>query len=144
MTPKLPDFYANLIWPYHTYHKKNDMSNFRAQRLMDHLIGVFDKKYPGKGAIVKKSNRALQRLRKQCEIGLGGNSAMNMANLHVILSVSNNTFYEYWLPEYIHQWGVIDELSIQTNGMISAPKYPGLGLHLDEDWIISHRIAILC
>jgi len=38
------------------------------QRLMDHLIGVFEKKYPGKGAFVKKSNRALQRLRKQCEI----------------------------------------------------------------------------
>ncbi len=93
---------------------------------------------------LKKLCSMTEGFRKQCEIGLGGNSAMNMANLHVILSVSNNTFYEYWLPEYIHQWGVIDELSIQTNGMISAPKYPGLGLHLDEDWIISHRIAILC
>ena len=83
MTPKLPDFYANLIWPYHTYHKKNDMSNFRAQRLMDHLIGVFDKKYPGKGAIVKKSNRALQRLRKQYEIAKRALSSQTSTGVEV-------------------------------------------------------------
>jgi len=38
------------------------------QRLMDHLIGVFEKKYPGTASKVKQSNRALQRLRKQCEL----------------------------------------------------------------------------
>mmetsp|Transcript_44533 Transcript_44533/g.89956 ORF Transcript_44533/g.89956 Transcript_44533/m.89956 type:complete len:640 (-) Transcript_44533:477-2396(-) len=38
------------------------------QRLMDHLISVFDKKHPGLGDSVRKSNRALQRLRRQCEV----------------------------------------------------------------------------
>ena len=30
-----------------------------------------------------------------CEIGLAGNSLMNAANLHVIASVNNNTYYEF-------------------------------------------------
>jgi len=92
---------------------------------------------------LKKLCSMVEGFGKQCEIGLAGNSAMNLANLHVILSVSNNTFYEYWRPEFIHQWGVLEELSIQKNGMISAPEYPGLGLHFDEDWITAHRIAVL-
>jgi molecular chaperone DnaK (HSP70) len=37
------------------------------QRLMDHLIGVFDKAHPGLGDNVRKSQRALMRLRRQCE-----------------------------------------------------------------------------
>jgi molecular chaperone DnaK (HSP70) len=37
------------------------------QRLMDHLIEVFEKKYPGMGATLRGNKRSLARLRKQCE-----------------------------------------------------------------------------
>lgn len=75
-----------------------------------------------------------------CEIGLAGNSLMNAANLHVISSVSNNSFYEYWRPEHIHQWGVLNEIKVKSNGKIDVPNKPGLGVDLDEEWIDFHRI----
>ena len=78
-----------------------------------------------------------------CEIGLAGNSLMNAANLHVIMSVSNCTFFEYWRPENLHQWGVVNETSIKSNGKLSAPSGPGLGIILDEDWIHHHRIETI-
>ncbi|MQF85766.1 MAG: hypothetical protein FI730_02235 [SAR202 cluster bacterium] len=78
-----------------------------------------------------------------CEIGLAGNSLMNVANLHVISSVNNNTFYEYWRPEHIHQWGVKNEISINKNGKLNIPSGPGLGISLDEDWIQFHKVETL-
>ena len=78
-----------------------------------------------------------------CEIGLAGNSLMNMANLHVIMSVNNCTFFEYWKPENIHQWGVINEIKIGSNGKISINDLPGLGVELNQDWIEYHKIETL-
>ena len=78
-----------------------------------------------------------------CEIGLAGNSLMNMANLHVIMSVNNCTFYEYWRPEKLHQWGVINDIKIESNGKICINNSPGLGMKLDEDWIKYHTIKTL-
>jgi len=78
-----------------------------------------------------------------CEIGLAGNSLMNVANLHVISSVSNNSYYEYWRPEHIHQWGVENEIKINSKGRLNLPNKPGLGLTLDEDWIDFHKLETL-
>ena len=78
-----------------------------------------------------------------CEIGLAGNSLMNAANLHVIASVNNNSFYEYWRPEHIHQWGVENEIKINSNGKLNLPQKSGLGICLDEDWIDFHKIRSL-
>ena len=68
---------------------------------------------------------------------------MNKANLHVIASVNNNTFFEYWRPEHIHQWGVQNEIEINTQGKILLNEEPGLGTKLDEDWIDFHKIDTL-
>jgi len=53
------------------------------QRLMDHLIGVFDKKHPGLGDAVKKSQRALMRLRRQCEIAKRALSSQTSTTVEV-------------------------------------------------------------
>ena len=53
------------------------------QRLMDHLIGVFEKKYPGTASKVKQSNRALQRLRKQCELAKRALSSQTSTGVEV-------------------------------------------------------------
>ena len=78
-----------------------------------------------------------------CEIGLAGNSVMNAANLHVMLSVPNCDFYEWWLPREIHQWGVTQELALTGDCRLTAPDKPGLGMELDEEWIARHRVATL-
>lgn len=92
---------------------------------------------------LKKLCSMVEGFGKKCEIGLAGNSAMNAANLHVIMSVPNTTFYEYWRPESVHQWGVHEEIRIDERGMVAAPDGPGLGIELDEEWIAAHRLAVL-
>ena len=92
---------------------------------------------------LKKQMSLAEGFNKFCEIGLAGNSAMNAANLHVMMSSLNCTYFEYWLPKEVHQWGVMDQLEINQNGNLDAPEAPGLGIRLDEDWISSHKIATL-
>jgi len=92
---------------------------------------------------LKKQMSLVEGFHKFCEIGLAGNSAMNAANLHVMMSSLNCTYFEYWLPKELHQWGVIEQLEINENGNLDAPTGPGLGIELDEDWIASHKVSTL-
>ncbi len=92
---------------------------------------------------LKKQMALAEGFHKFCEIGLAGNSALNAANLHVIMSSLNCTYFEYWLPKEVHQWGVKEQLKINENGNIEAPTGPGLGIDLDEDWITAHKLTTL-
>lgn len=78
-----------------------------------------------------------------CEIGTAGNSLMNAANLHVILSVSNCDYYEYWMPQAAHQFGLVQDIRLNERGVIEAPTPPGLGFELDWEWIKAHTVATL-
>ncbi|MCS5644094.1 MAG: hypothetical protein NZ807_12650 [Dehalococcoidia bacterium] len=92
---------------------------------------------------LKKQMALVEGYNKFCEIGLAGNSALNAANLHVMMSSINCTYFEYWLPKEVHQWGIANQLEIDQNGNLKAPTAHGLGIDLDEDWISSHKVATL-
>ena len=92
---------------------------------------------------LKKQMSMVEGFHKVCEVGLAGNSALNAANLHVIMSSMNCTYFEYWLPKEVHQWGVKKQLQINENGNLEAPTGPGLGIELDEEWIAAHKVATL-
>ena len=123
----------------------SDSPNFLIKQAADflskNLVGMIrgSTRKLGITGLVKQSAMA-DAFGINCEIGLAGNFLMNAANLHVIASVNNNTFYEYWKPEQIHQWGVQNEISINPNGKIDVPQKPGLGMDLEEDWINFHRV----
>lgn len=78
-----------------------------------------------------------------CEIGTAGNSLMNIANLHVIYSVKNCAYYEYWMPVEAHQFGVINDVSPDKEGIIFATTSPGLGYEIDWNYIERYRTEIL-
>ncbi len=92
---------------------------------------------------LKKLCGLLEGFGMNCEIGLAGNTLLNAANLHVIMSITNCDYYEYWLPLAAHQWGVQDEIVLNKRGVLDAPMEPGLGFELDEEWIKAHRVAVL-
>lgn len=92
---------------------------------------------------LKKLCGLLEGFGMNCEIGLAGNTLLNAANLHVIASITNCDYYEYWLPLAAHQWGVQEEIRLNDRGVIDIPMKPGLGFELDEDWITAHRVATL-
>lgn len=78
-----------------------------------------------------------------CEIGTAGNSLLNAANLHVIFSVGNCDFFEYWMPQAAHQFGLVEDIRLNERGIIEAPASPGLGYEIDWEWIEAHRVATL-
>jgi L-alanine-DL-glutamate epimerase-like enolase superfamily enzyme len=78
-----------------------------------------------------------------CEIGTAGNSLLNAANLHVIFSVANCDYFEYWMPQAAHQFGLVDDIKLNDRGVIEAPTLPGLGYELDWDFIQAHTVATL-
>ena len=78
-----------------------------------------------------------------CEIGTAGNSLLNAANLHVICSIANCDYYEWWMPAEAHQFGLVDHYGLNDRMMLGAPESPGLGCELDEEWIAAHRVATL-
>jgi len=131
----------SLVTPLNMSDSPSFLIKQAADFLSGNLVGMIrgSTRKLGITGLVKQSAMA-DAFGVNCEIGLAGNSLMNAANLHVIASVRNNTFYEYWRPEHIHQWGVQDEISINTNGKIELPQKPGLGMDLEEDWINFHRV----
>jgi len=78
-----------------------------------------------------------------CEIGTAANSLLNAANLHVIFSVANCDYFEYWMPQAAHQFGLVDDVHLNEKGSIDAPTRPGLGYELDWDWLKNHTADTL-
>jgi len=78
-----------------------------------------------------------------CEIGTAGNPTLDMANLHVIFSVKNCTYFEWWQPLEAHQFGLTENIKRNSNGMVEATDKPGLGCDIDWDYINSNTIATL-
>ncbi len=92
---------------------------------------------------LKKQCGMAEGFNVNCEIGTAGNSLMNTANLNVIMSVLNCDFYEYWMPLEAQQFGLKQEILVNSEGVLTAPESPGLGFELDEDFISSHRISTI-
>ncbi len=77
------------------------------------------------------------------EIHHGGNSLNNWANLHVILSIKNTTYFEVLLPSGAQKYGIIDDLEPDAKGMIHAPTESGLGATIDFDLIKKNTVQSL-
>ena len=52
---------------------------------------------------------------------------LNAANLHVIFSVTNCDYFEYWMPQAAHQFGLVEDIGLNGRGVIEAPTLPGIG-----------------
>ena len=78
-----------------------------------------------------------------CEVGTAGNSLMNAANLNVIMSILNCDFYEYWSPLEAQQFGLEQEILVNSDGVLTAPTTPGLGFSVDEDFVSKHRVSTI-
>ena len=48
-----------------------------------------------------------------------------------------------WAAQPAHQFGLVDDVKLNDEGVIVAPTSPGLGYEVDWEWIDSHRVATL-
>ena len=77
------------------------------------------------------------------ELHHGGNSLNNFANLHVIMAIQNTEFFEVLLPAESQQYGLVQDIEIDSEGMVHAPTGPGLGAMIDLELIERKKLAVL-
>lgn len=71
----------------------------------------------------------------KCEIHHGGNSLNNVANLHVTMAVPNCEFYEVFPCTGANKYGLVEDIEVDSQGMVYAPTEPGLGYQIDFELI---------
>lgn len=80
-----------------------------------------------------------------CEIMSWGYTLVSVANLHVMLSGDNCSYYEQPLPYKNFEFGMKDVLRTKKDGFIYAPTKPGLGMEIDWNKMSSKIIySIIC
>jgi L-alanine-DL-glutamate epimerase-like enolase superfamily enzyme len=77
------------------------------------------------------------------EVHHGGNSLNNLANLHLIMAIRNCEFFEVLLPAGAQKYGLLEDIEVDTLGLVNAPMKPGLGAEINFDLIKSKQTAVL-
>jgi L-alanine-DL-glutamate epimerase-like enolase superfamily enzyme len=93
-------------------------------------------------AILKIAHLA-EAFHMNMEVHHGGNSLNNVANLHVILAIANTEYFEVLLPDATQKYGLVDDLSVDRQGMVRVPEGPGLGAKIDFELIKRKTTAVV-
>jgi L-alanine-DL-glutamate epimerase-like enolase superfamily enzyme len=94
-----------------------------------------------KGGIgpVKKTAGMAEAFGMNLEIHTTGTPLSNVANLHVMCAIKNSRYHEILVPEEFFGGGVIEDVAIDSDGCVTVPDKPGLGLEIDWDYINTHK-----
>jgi L-alanine-DL-glutamate epimerase-like enolase superfamily enzyme len=79
----------------------------------------------------------------QCEIHHGGNSLNNVANLHVTMAVPNCEFYEVFPCTGANRYGLVEDIEVDSAGLVHAPTKPGLGFEIDWGLVQHEKTATI-
>ena len=90
-----------------------------------------------------KTAHLAEAFRMNYEVHHGGNSLNNVANLHLIMAIPNCEYFEVLLPDAVQKHGLIRDIEVDADGLVHAPKGPGLGAEIDFELIERHKIAEL-
>lgn len=90
-----------------------------------------------------KTARLAEAFHMNYEVHHGSNSLNNVANLHLIMAISNCEYFEVLLPSEVQKHGLVNDIEVDENGMVHAFNGPGLGAEIDFDLIERNKIAEL-
>lgn len=79
----------------------------------------------------------------KCEPHSWGNVTQQAAHLHVMLAIENCDFFELPVPEGAFDLGFLDNIRIDDEGYVLAPKKPGLGYEIDWETIEKEAVKVL-
>ena len=77
------------------------------------------------------------------EIHHGCNSLNNVANLHIAMAIRNCEYFEVLLPDATNKFGLIEDITVDRQGLVHAPTEPGLGAQIDFELIRRNTEAVL-
>jgi len=98
-----------------------------------------------KGGItaVLKGAHLAEAFHMNYEVHHGGNSLNNVANLHVIMAIKNCEFFEVLLPDAAQKYGLVQDITVDADGLVHAPDAAGLGAEIDFELVKAKTIAVL-
>lgn len=76
----------------------------------------------------------------RCEVQSWGATLTQVANLHIMLSCNNCTYFEQAYPYEPFEFGAKDVLRTDKGGYVNAPTKSGLGIELDWNEIDKYTI----
>jgi L-alanine-DL-glutamate epimerase-like enolase superfamily enzyme len=77
------------------------------------------------------------------EIHHGSNSLNNVACLHVAMAIRNCEYFEVLLPDAANKFGLVEDIEVDSQGLVHAPMGPGLGVDIDFDCIKRNTEEVL-
>lgn len=77
----------------------------------------------------------------RCEPQSWGYSLIQLANLHIALSVANATFFELPVPYDAYEYAVQNPIRLIDGGHVTAPQEPGLGAIMDWHQVEAHSLG---
>ena len=77
------------------------------------------------------------------EVHHGGNSLNNVANLHLLMAIKNCEYFEVLLPASAQKHGLIEDIDVDSDGLVHAFNDPGLGAKIDFELIERNKLALL-
>ncbi|MGA2841084.1 MAG: enolase C-terminal domain-like protein [Steroidobacteraceae bacterium] len=77
------------------------------------------------------------------EIHHGSNSLNNVACLHIAMAIRNCEYFEVLLPDAANKFGLVEDIEVDSQGLVHAPMGPGLGVEIDFDCIKRNTQEVL-
>ena len=79
----------------------------------------------------RKAMGLVDAARMRCEIMSWGYTLVSTANLHLMLSIPNCSYFEQPVPFASYEYGMKDVVRTQSDGFVYGPQKPGLGVEVD-------------
>ena len=89
---------------------------------------------------IRKALALVETAGINCEIMSWGNTLISSANLHLMLAFPGCTYYEQAVPYEGYEYGMKEVIRTQSDGYVSAPQGPGLGVSVD--WKVMEAATI--
>jgi L-alanine-DL-glutamate epimerase-like enolase superfamily enzyme len=81
--------------------------------------------------------------RMNFEVHHGGNSWNNVAQLHLLMSIPNTSYFEVLLPEKAQKYGLVKDIEVDADGFVHAWDAPGVGAEVDMELVKAKQTAVL-
>ncbi|SHH07170.1 L-alanine-DL-glutamate epimerase [Jatrophihabitans endophyticus] len=100
-----------------------------------------DVSFKGGVGPLKKMAGLAESFGMNIEVHTNASTIIDAANLHVIASIANTTYFEQLVPEQLFTLGGVEKIHIDGEGFAHVPEGPGIGARIDWDMVEHNKVA---
>ncbi|MCX7143053.1 MAG: mandelate racemase, partial [Proteobacteria bacterium] len=63
--------------------------------------------------------------------------------LHVTMAINNCDYYEVFPANGANKYGLVEDIEVDSQGLVHAPQKPGLGYEIDWDLVKRNTVAVI-